>query len=131
MYQNKNFAAETDPPLKPVAEHAFKSMCSTNEYGEIEPKKFEHLVKHMRLSKVQLKRFLSTHYNVRIANKIIALFDFSTGNLSYTAFYKQLDEVMMGSGISPHHQMDHNEHMVCLKQIAFNMYDMNSDRNIC
>lgn len=57
-------------------------------------------MKNCRLNSKRLKKYLQSRYNMRIANKLMCMFDFATGNLDYTTFYKQLDDCLMFSGIS-------------------------------
>ena len=47
--------------------------------------------------------------------------------------YEQIDEYIIGTGKVRHssHPMDIPEHLASLKQIAFVLYDMNSDGYIC
>ena len=56
---------------------------------------------------------MEKRYNKKIVNKVIALFDFSAGDLDYKNFYKQLDELLY-TGIT-NTQYDFMIHLTTLK----------------
>jgi hypothetical protein len=80
-----------------------------------------------------MKKYLLQRYSSRLTHKVLALFDFAIGQLDYNELYEQIDEYILGTGKARHssHPMDIPEHLASLKQIAFVLYDMNSDGHIC
>ena len=83
---------------------------------------------NLRLTKIKLKKYLSKRYNSRLAGKLCALFDWSN-NLNYKDFYQQFDNIIINCHSNLH--QDSVTHLISLKQIGFNIYDMNSDNSIC
>jgi hypothetical protein len=71
------------------------------------------------VEKKKLKKFLQDRYSLRVATKMVGLFDFALA-LDYRTFYKQLFEHM----IEPADLLD------TARQFAFNLYDVNCDRVI-
>jgi hypothetical protein len=45
-----------------------------------------------------LKKYLTSRYNNRLASKICCLIDWSVTPMDYNAFYRQLDQTIIGSG---------------------------------
>lgn len=112
------------PQLKREVELTFKSIAALGENNQ-----GDQQVKNLRLNKPILKSFLTKRYNKRLANKLCSLFDWSN-QLDYKEFYIQLDSLIVNSGICSK-SLDPINHMISLKQIAFNLYDMNCDNHIC
>lgn len=52
-------------------------------------------IRNCRVDKAKLKKYLQTRYSARIANKMVALFDFNMPLLDYRTFYKQLIETVI------------------------------------
>lgn len=127
VYANKNYLSEGDnPALKPYVEKTFKAISSIGEDKDAP----DQQIHNRRLTRPKLKKYLSRRYNGRYAAKICALFDWSLTTLDYNAFYKQLDQTIINSGIFPQ-QMDFLNHIITVKQTAFTIYDMNCDNSIC
>ena len=80
-----------------------------------------------RLNRVKLKKYLQKRYNAKLANKLCYLFDWSNHH-NYKTFYQAVDELFICNQTNT---VDLNQHMICLKQIAFFLFDMNSDSNVC
>ena len=51
--------------------------------------------------------------------------------MDYNNFYRQLDQLIINSGKLSGHASEMKTHLVSLKQIAFSLYDMNSDGAVC
>lgn len=85
-----------------------------------------------RLNKPKLKKYLQKRYNTKLANKLCILFDWKI-NHTYKTFYQAVDELFICNNVYQNtaNQIDPNTHMICLKQIAFCIFDMNSDGKIC
>ena len=77
------------PALKPCVEYVFKAIC--NQDGAYEK---EASIKNYRLTKQNLKKYLTGKYNTRFAGKIAALFDFSNP-LDYKGFYQQFEQTFI------------------------------------
>ena len=125
------------PQLKQCVIDAFKAIYNSSNSSKEESKISQ--VHNINISEKNLKTYLSRRYSQtgsnKLASKLCALFSWSASGstkLDYKAFYEQLDQVIMNSGISssPHIQ-DYSSHIISLKQIAFNIYDMNCDNRIC
>ena len=124
VYQNINDKNNDYPQLKREVELTFKTIAA---YGE--NNQGDQQVKNLRLNKHILKSYLTKRYNKRLANKLCSLFDWSN-QLDYKEFYIQLDALIVNSGICSK-SLDQMNHIISLKQIAFNLYDMNCDNHIC
>lgn len=72
--------------LKEAADRIFRTIA---EYPQ--PVDFSQSIKLYKIDKKKLKRFLQEKYSMRVAAKMVALFDFSMP-LDYRAFYRQLFE---------------------------------------
>ena len=72
------------------------------------------------MDKIKLKKYLQTRYSVKIANKMVALFDFNMP-LDYKTFYKQLMETIIDQ------EQPHNEIFENARQFVFQVYDLNCD----
>ena len=97
------------PQLKPCVVETFKAIYnSTNK----EEQKIGS-IHNININEKHLKTYLSKRYsrggNNKLANKLCCLFSWTAGGstkLDYKAFYDQLDQVILNSGIatSPHIQ---------------------------
>lgn len=119
--------SDDTPPLKACVDKVFRTICSINEEKDMH----DAQTKNLRVKQQKLKRYLTRRYNGRLANKLCALFDWSKRELDYKDFYMQYDQIIQNNGISTSDQMDYDTHLIALKQVAFNLYDMNCDNNVC
>ena len=67
----------------------------------------------MTMTSKKLKNHLIKRYNVKIVNKILALFDWSN-SLYYKMFYTQFDKIITNSGAFTQ-QQDLASHTISLK----------------
>jgi hypothetical protein len=74
------------PILKDSADKIFRTIAEFPNAVD-----FSQSIKLYKIYKKKLKKFLQDRYSVRVATKMVALFDFSMP-LDYRAFYKQLTE---------------------------------------
>ena len=65
--------------------------------------------------RLALKKYLKKRYNSRIASKICCLIDWSVTPMDYNAFYRQLDQTIIGSGLLASNKMDFLPHILTLK----------------
>ena len=105
----------------------FAKICSyAEEEGEEETQ-----IHNKRLVKLALKKYLKERYNIRLANKVCCLIDWSVTPMDYNAFYRQLDQTIFGSGNLASTELDFLPHILTLKQTAFALFDMNCDGFVC
>lgn len=78
------------PVLKEQADRIFRTIA---DYPN--PVDYSQSIKLYKVDKKKLKRFLQEKYSVRVATKMVALFDFSMP-LDYRVFYRQLMEQIIG-----------------------------------
>ena len=125
------------PQLKQCVIDTFKAIYNSTNTSKEESK--ISAVHNMTISEKNLKTYLSRRYSQsgsnKLVNKVCCLFSWTAAGstkLDYKHFYEQLDQVIMNSGTSyTAHIQDYSSHIISLKQIAFNIYDMNCDHRIC
>lgn len=129
IYQHKDKCSTDDQQhIQPCVERVFRTICSQNDEKETP----ETSIKNLRVKQQKLKRYLIKRYNARMANKLCALFDWSKRELDFKEFYQQYDQIFQNSGVMQMtEQLEVDTHLIALKQIAFNLYDMNCDHHIC
>ena len=108
-------------------EEVFRRICSgsgTNGKDGEKPK-----IENEKCDKQAFKKYLEARYDKRIALKILTLFDWSV-NLKFEKFTERILDFILRPR-SDGGENDYNESVRTLKQLAFNLFDMNNDGMLC
>ena len=120
VYANKDKMDSARPQLKQCVIDTFKAIYNSTNTNREEKISQVH---NINISEKNLQTYLTRRYSqigsTKLAKKLCALFSWTAGGmtkLDYKAFYDQLDQVIMNSGISssPHIQ-DYSSHIISLK----------------
>ena len=98
------------PQLTEHAERIFRQIADTCIADNI---------RNLKVEKKKLRKYLSDRYSLRLATKMVSIFDFALA-LDYRAFYKQLFE----------HLIEPADLLETARLFAFNLYDVSCDRVI-
>ena len=119
--------------LKPSVAIAFQKICNSNEENvpdtpdkdkAKETQKGDKNLKNFKVGRRNLQTYLKKRYNLRLASKMSAIFDWSV-QVDYDAFYNRVSDILLRP------KAEGGDHLKTLKRFAFQLFDMNSDQMIC
>lgn len=118
-------------------EEKFRQIYSYGEEGKDKSEQVSKDPSRNKIKKVNLKKYLSEKYTPKVASKICNLFDWNNA-MDHSMFFKHINDLFIWNPNIPASQINTNDkdsainqHSLCLKQIAFFLFDINSDGSIC